>query len=105
MGSGSKARRCRERIPDDWVPVQVPKNLEEMYTRWKDYQSQCVGWCLLCDQPIVSEDDLIPNSNAHNCARGRALEAEHTQPSDADDDAKHPQEVCREGSGTDHPIS
>ena len=105
MGSGSKARRCRERIPDDWVPVQVPKNLEEMYTRWKDYQGQCVGWCLLCDQPIVSEDDLLPGSSTHNCAAGRALEAEHAQSAHADDAAAQSQEVCCEGNETDDPIS
>ena len=32
-----------------------------------------VGWCLLCNAPIRSEADLIPESNTHNCEEGRAL--------------------------------
>jgi len=60
--------------PEGWVPINVPEDLEEMFQHWVDSEEPNVGWCLLCDSPIRSEADMIPNTNSHNCEAGRALD-------------------------------
>jgi len=60
-----------------WVPLQVAENIEEMLLHWANYEGPKVGWCLLCDRPILSEDDFIPETNTHNCAAGWRFEREH----------------------------
>jgi hypothetical protein len=55
--------------------MKVPDNLEEMFHAWADAREPNIGWCLLCNGPIRTEDDLIPGTNSHNCEEGRALEA------------------------------
>jgi hypothetical protein len=62
--------------PKDWVPIQVPPNLESMYQSWIDCEEPNVGSCLLCDSPIRSADDMIPGTSSHNCAPGLALDEE-----------------------------
>jgi hypothetical protein len=57
------------------VPIEFPSNIEEMLDNWTSCPEENVGWCLLCDGPIRSEKDLIPNSNTHNCPAGRRLES------------------------------
>lgn len=64
----------KQKYPPDWVPIQVPPNLEEMFQHWVDSDEPNVGWCLLCDSPIRTVDDMIPGTNSHNCAAGRALD-------------------------------
>jgi hypothetical protein len=64
---------------DDWVPLQVPENMEEMLLHWANYEGPKVGWCFLCDRPILSEDDFIPETNTHNCAAGWRFEREHSR--------------------------
>lgn len=64
-------------MQDDWVPVQFPENLEEMFEAMTSYSGEKVGWCLLCNSPIHSESDLIPETSTHDCAVGRELEAQH----------------------------
>lgn len=61
---------------DDWVPVQFPDNLEDMFEAMTSYEGDKVGWCLLCNAPIHSEADIIPGTSTHDCEQGRALEAE-----------------------------
>ena len=61
----------------DWVPLQPPNNMEEMLLNWANYQGPKVGWCLLCDQPILREEDFIPETNTHNCPEGQRFEREH----------------------------
>jgi hypothetical protein len=61
----------------DWVPIEFPPNLMEMMEAWLTTDEPNVGWCFLCNQPIKCEDDLIPESNTHNCPEGRALEETH----------------------------
>jgi hypothetical protein len=51
--------------------------MDEMLMNWAHYSGPKVGWCLLCDGPIVSEDDFIPETNTHNCAEGQRFEREH----------------------------
>ena len=60
---------------EGWVPLQVPNNMEEMFQAWQDDHEPSIGWCLLCHSPVRTETDLIPETNTHNCASGRALEA------------------------------
>ena len=61
-------------VEDGWVPIKVPDNLEEMFQAWKDSSEPNIGWCLMCNNPIRTENDLIPGTNSHNCAEGRALD-------------------------------
>lgn len=62
-------------MKEDWVPVEVPDNLEEMFEAMLSYPGGKVGWCLLCNSPIT-EAEIIPGTSTHNCEQGRALEAE-----------------------------
>jgi hypothetical protein len=57
------------------VPVKFPPNLEEMLENWETCADENVGWCLLCDGPIRAEEDLIENTNTHNCPEGLRLES------------------------------
>jgi hypothetical protein len=41
---------------------------------WLAYDKPKIGWCLFCNNPIETEDDLIPETNTHNCPEGRRLE-------------------------------
>jgi len=59
---------------EDWVPIELPENLEEMFEHWAESDRPNVGWCLLCDSAIGSADDLIPGTSTHNCEAGRALD-------------------------------
>jgi hypothetical protein len=60
---------------DDWVPLEVPDNLDEIFEAMASYSGEIVGWCLLCNSPIHSESDFIPETSTHDCAAGRELEA------------------------------
>jgi hypothetical protein len=60
---------------EDWVPLQVPDNLEEMFEAMTSYAGDKVGWCLLCTASIHSEAEMIPGTSTHDCEQGRALEA------------------------------
>lgn len=62
-------------MKDDWVPIQIPDNLDEMFADMAASDEPRVGWCLLCNSPIRNEADFLENSNTHNCEAGRAFEA------------------------------
>lgn len=64
-------------MDDDWVPIEFPPNLVEMMEAWRTSAEPNVGWCLLCNRPIKCEDDLIPETNTHDCPEGRAFEKSH----------------------------
>lgn len=72
------ALRSSRRIesPEDWVPIQIPENLEEMLDAWVNCEGPKIGWCLLCNAPIRSVDDLIADTPTHNCEAGRRFEEE-----------------------------
>ena len=53
----------------NWVPLQVPPNLEETLAAYATYDGPKVGWCLLCNAPIRSEAEFIPGTNTRNCFR------------------------------------
>ena len=48
---------------EDWVPLQVPDNLEEMFEAMTSYAGDKVGWCLLCSAPINAEEGMIPGTS------------------------------------------
>jgi len=78
MCSGSReSKGTGERMNDDWVPLEVPDNLEEMFEAMTSHSGEKVGWCLLCNSPIHSESDLLPETGAHDCPAGREFEAKH----------------------------
>jgi hypothetical protein len=62
------------------VPVQFPPNIMEMLDNWGSCPEENVGWCLLCDGPIRSAQDLIENTNTHNCPEGLRLESRLNRP-------------------------
>jgi hypothetical protein len=64
---------------EDWVHLEVPENMEEMLLKWTNFDRPTVGWCLLCDGPILSEENLIPGTNTHRCAAGWRFEREHSE--------------------------
>jgi hypothetical protein len=57
------------------VPIQFPPNIMEMLDNWESCPDENVGWCLLCDGPIRSAQDVIPNSATHNCPAVLRLES------------------------------
>jgi hypothetical protein len=62
---------------DDWVRPEIPDNLDEMFEAMNSYSGEKVGWCVLCNSPIISESDLLPETSAHDCAAGREIEAQY----------------------------
>jgi hypothetical protein len=58
---------------DEWKPIEFPPNMLEMLEKWRDSTEPNVGWCLLCDRPIRSAEDLLPMTSTHNCELGRKL--------------------------------
>jgi hypothetical protein len=64
--------RDQDRVkPDkDWVPLHVAPDLMETIEAYLACDKPKVGWCLLCNSPIESEDDFIPDTNTHNCPEG-----------------------------------
>ena len=62
------------------VPIQFPPNIDEMLDNWASCPEANVGWCLLCDGPIRSENDLIPKTTTHNCPAGLRLELDGERP-------------------------
>jgi hypothetical protein len=70
-------------VPEGWVPLdrnQSWEQIEEMFMHWQDSMEDNIGWCLLCDNPIYTVDDMIPQTNTHNCDAGRALRAGSQRP-------------------------
>ena len=65
------------------VPIQIPANMEEMLEHFFEHQAEVLGWCLLCDSAIRTEDDLLPGTDTHNCEPGRTLEANKALAQDA----------------------
>jgi hypothetical protein len=68
----SVCHRNREQVkPDkDWVPLREPPTLMGTIEASLAYDKLKVDWCLLCDSPIESEADFIPETNTNNCAEG-----------------------------------
>ena len=74
-GCGGLARSSkRQQHSKGWVPIQAPPKLDQMFQHWIDCEEPNVGWCLLCDSPIRSAEDMIPGTNSHNCEAGRAMD-------------------------------
>lgn len=91
----------KQQYPADWVPIQLPPNLEEMFEHWIDSDEPNVGWCLLCDCPIPSADDLIPGTNSHNCEAGRELDGKIRAAEAAEQHRKSPAHAANRQSGSD----
>ncbi len=66
-------------MSDGWLPVELPENIDEMLTAWTESTEPKVGWCLLCDSPICTEADFIPETNTHDCEAGRIFEAKNAR--------------------------
>lgn len=60
---------------NDHLRMKIPANIDEMILKWASSTEDSIGWCLLCDSPIPSEDDMIPGTNTHDCEAGQALDA------------------------------
>ena len=44
---------------DKMVPIRFPQNFLDMLETWTTSDEPNVGWCLLCNRPIKSGDDLV----------------------------------------------
>jgi len=64
------------------VPIRIPANMDVMLEHFVEHRGEVVGWCLLCDSAIRTEDDLLPGTDTHDCEAGRALEAGAAWPRD-----------------------
>lgn len=71
--SGSRSSESIE-SRENWVPIRIPHNLEEMVAAWVRCEEPNIGWCFMCNRPIRSADDLINETATHDCERGRRLE-------------------------------
>jgi hypothetical protein len=60
-------------VDDDRGPIEFPSNLMEMIEAWRTSAEPNIGWCLLCNRPIKCEDDLIPETNTHDCQEGAGV--------------------------------
>lgn len=80
-------------MKEDWVPIELPENFDEILEKMSNSREPRVGWCFLCGGPIRREDDFIPNTNTHNCDAGRKFEAEHATL----DDVVVQRTRCRDG--------
>lgn len=58
--------------------LQVPDNIEEKLLRGTKDDGPKFGWCLLCDQPILREEDFIPETDLHRCVEAQRLFREHS---------------------------
>ena len=67
--------RRPEPSPDqvEWKPLRVPDNFDQMLEDMLAYEHSSAGWCLLCNRPLKSPDDLISGTNIHNCPEGLRL--------------------------------
>jgi hypothetical protein len=93
--------RRKEQHPADWVPIQVPPHFEQMYQNWVECEEPNIGWCMLCDEPIRSANDLIPGTNTHTCAAGRELEVKIRLVEVAASNRKHPEQPAKRRSSPD----
>src|ERR1039458_9845490 len=75
MSDPEKSEETKVNNHHGGVPIQIPANMEEMLEHFFEHRSEVLGWCLLCDSAIRTEDDLLPGTDTHSCEPGRALEA------------------------------
>jgi hypothetical protein len=50
------------------VKIVFPEDMLEVAKEWLESDDGTLGVCLLCGKRIVSESDMIPNTNQHRCA-------------------------------------
>ena len=75
MSDPEKSEETKVNNHHGGVPIQIPANMEEMLEHFFEHRAEVLGWCLLCDSAIRTEDDLLPGTDTHNCEPERALEA------------------------------
>ena len=62
-------------MQDDWVPIELPQpEIEEKLAEWAGSKLESVGFCFLCGNRIVTEQDFIQGTNTHNCKEGQEFE-------------------------------
>ena len=52
-----------------------PDSLDAMLDKSDQYTGEKIAWCLLCNEPIKTVADLIPEVRVHDCRMGRAIAA------------------------------
>lgn len=58
-------------LNDEWVPLQMAPELNAALEDYAAYEGQRLGWCLLCNMPILTEADFISEPHTHGCPKGR----------------------------------
>ncbi|MGD1081804.1 MAG: hypothetical protein ABR881_26090 [Candidatus Sulfotelmatobacter sp.] len=84
------------------VPIRIPANMDVMLEHFVEHRGEVVGWCLLCDSAIRTEDDLLPGTDTHDCEAGRALEARAAWPRDGQPAQHQIEDATNEGQ--DDPV-
>jgi hypothetical protein len=56
-------------MQDDWVALEPMAGIEDMIERLMLHEDKCIGWCLVCDQPIADENCLILGTGIHACPK------------------------------------
>jgi hypothetical protein len=70
---GMRNRPPKDRLEQggpQFSEIKFPDNITEMLDAWASCPEENVGWCLLCNGPIFSEKDMIPETNTHGCPEG-----------------------------------
>jgi hypothetical protein len=73
--NGSAATCTEQPKHEEWVRLEpIPPEIEEKLGEWFASERESIGFCFLCGNPILTEGDLIPETNTHNCAEGSLFE-------------------------------
>ena len=56
-------------MDEEAVLIKPPDNIEEMIESWLVCERESVGYCFVCNSPILSVFDIIPGTNDHRCER------------------------------------
>jgi hypothetical protein len=73
--SGPPTTSTEQPKHEDWVRLEpIPPEIDEKLDQWFASEHNSIGFCFLCGHSIQTADDLIPDTNTHNCAEGRLFE-------------------------------
>jgi hypothetical protein len=67
-------RKKQPENTDDWVPLTLPDNFDEIIETMNASTEERIGWCFLCNGPVRGPEDLISGTSTHRCPNGLALE-------------------------------
>jgi hypothetical protein len=54
------------------VLLESSADIDRMIESWLADRGESVGYCFVCDSPIMSELDILPGTNDHHCEGKKA---------------------------------